>query len=158
MNIPMRRNSKINGPTGFAAGAVVGAVVAAFAIADQMTTPPSFEVAGVVSVYDGDTFRVDFKCSEAIVCTDMPIRVRGVDTPEIKGRCPSEREKAIAARDFTRSMLEGGTVTLSDLERGKYFRIVADVEVGGHNLARELIDAGHGRTYDGGKRAGWCEG
>ncbi len=27
----------------------------------------------------------------------------------------------------------------------------------GNNLANRLIQSGHARTYDGGKRLGWCE-
>jgi micrococcal nuclease len=43
------------------------------------------------------------------------------------------------------------------MDRGKYFRILADVYVDGENLTDLLISAGHARPYDGGKREGWCE-
>ena len=43
------------------------------------------------------------------------------------------------------------------MQRGKYFRILADVYIDGKNLADDLIKAGHARSYDGGKRLGWCK-
>jgi len=41
------------------------------------------------------------------------------------------------------------------MQRGKYFRILVDVD--GKNLADGLIKAGHARAYDGDKRLGWCK-
>ena len=44
------------------------------------------------------------------------------------------------------------------MERGKYFRIAADVIVDGENLADQLIDACVAVKYDGGKKTHkWCE-
>ena len=50
------------------------------------------------------------------------------------------------------------TIDLKNIERGKYFRIVADVFVDGESLADELIVAGMAVAYDGGKKThNWCE-
>jgi len=50
------------------------------------------------------------------------------------------------------------TIDLKNIERGKYFRIVADVFVDGESLADELIEAGIAVPYDGGKKThNWCE-
>ena len=43
-------------------------------------------------------------------------------------------------------------ITLKNMERGKYFRIAADVIVDGENLADVLIEAGMPVKYDGGKK------
>ncbi len=49
-------------------------------------------------------------------------------------------------------------ITLKNMERGKYFRIAADVIVDGENLADQLIDVGVAVKYDGGKKTHkWCE-
>ena len=49
-------------------------------------------------------------------------------------------------------------ITLRNLERGKYFRIVADVYVDEESLADMLIEAGMAVRYDGGKKTyNWCE-
>jgi len=49
-------------------------------------------------------------------------------------------------------------ITLKNMERGKYFRIAADVIVDGENFADVLIEAGMPVKYDGGKKTHkWCE-
>ena len=49
-------------------------------------------------------------------------------------------------------------IVLRNMERGKYFRIAADVMVDGENLADMLIEAGTAVRYDGGKKTHkWCE-
>ena len=94
-----------------------------------------------------------------IIGDDMGIRVRGLDTPEIRGRCDREKELARQARDYARTILERAErIDLVDIERGRYFRIVATVLVDGVDLAEILIDAGLAVPYDGnGPRPDWCE-
>ena len=114
-------------------------------------------VAAVVSVYDGDTFRANIAGWPALIGNNMPIRVKGVDAPEIRGQCESEKTAAREARQFTAGRLDGARVIeLRNMERGKYFRILADVYLDEVNLTDLLISAGHARPYDGGKRDGWC--
>ena len=49
-------------------------------------------------------------------------------------------------------------IVLRNMERGKYFRIAADVIVDGENLADMLVEAGVAIKYDGGKKSkNWCE-
>ncbi len=43
-------------------------------------------------------------------------------------------------------------IDLKNMERSKYFRIVADVYADGENLAEALLDAGMAVRYDGGKK------
>jgi endonuclease YncB( thermonuclease family) len=44
------------------------------------------------------------------------------------------------------------------MERGKYFRIAADVFVDGENLSEVLVGAGMAIRYSGGKKTfDWCE-
>lgn len=47
------------------------------------------------------------------------------------------------------------TIELRNIQRSKYFRILADVYIDGVSLADNLIQSGHARPYDGGKRLGW---
>ena len=49
-------------------------------------------------------------------------------------------------------------ITLKNMERGKYFRIAADVIVDGESLGDMLIEAGMAVRYEGGKKTHkWCE-
>jgi len=48
-------------------------------------------------------------------------------------------------------------IELRNIERGKYFRLVADVYLDGVLLSNELTAAGLARNYDGGRRSPWCQ-
>jgi len=115
-------------------------------------------VSKVISVYDGDTFRVNIDSLPPIVGKNIPIRVNGVDTPEIRGKCKYEKYLALEARDFVRGRLANATdIKLTNLQRGKYFRVVANVVVDGVSLEQELLDNKLAYRYDGGKKLNWCE-
>ena len=111
----------------------------------------------VTSIYDADTFRVEIKGYPPIVGERIPIRVLGVDAPEIRGKCKKEKLLARKAKQFTVEKLRNAKVIeLRNIKRGKYFRILAQVFVDEKNLGKLLIKAGHARPYDGGARLGWC--
>mgnify|MGYP001570822426 CR=1 FL=1 len=115
-------------------------------------------VSKVISVYDGDTFRVNINSLPPIVGKNIPIRVNGVDTPEIRGKCQYEKNLALKARDFVRGKLSNAKeIKLTNLQRGKYFRVVANVLVDGVSLEQELLDNKLAYRYDGGKKLSWCE-
>jgi len=115
-------------------------------------------VSKVISIYDGDTFRVDINSLPPIVGKNIPIRVNGVDTPEIRGKCQYEKNLALKARDFVRDKLSNAKeIKLTNLQRGKYFRVVANVLVDGVSLEQELLDNKLAYRYDGGRKLSWCE-
>ena len=70
-----------------------------------------------------------------------------------RGPCRVERGRLQAAALLKRAR----QVELRSIERGKYFRLVSTVVVDGQDLAEALIEARYGRTYNGGKRLGWCD-
>ena len=102
------------------------------------------EVSSVVRVYDGDTFFVDIDRYPEISGKDVGIRPYGIDTPEMAGKCAQERELARQAQEATLQFLSKGPVMLHDMDRGKYFRILAHVRVNGEDLADHLTQAGSG--------------
>ena len=114
-------------------------------------------VSKVINVYDGDTFRVNIDSLPPIVGKNIPIRVSGVDTPEIRGKCMYEKNLALKARDFVRDKLANAKeIKLTNIQRGKYFRVVANVLVDGVSLEQELLDNELAYHYDGGKKLKWC--
>ena len=114
-------------------------------------------VSKVISVYDGDTFRVDIDSLPPIVGKNIPIRLNGVDTPEIQGKCQYEKDLALKARDFIRNKLANAKeIKLTKLQRGKYFRVVADVMIDGVSLETELLENKLAYKYSGGKKSSWC--
>jgi len=114
-------------------------------------------VSKVISVYDGDTFRVDIDSLPPIVGKNIPIRLNGLDTPEIQGKCQYEKDLALKARDFVRNKLANAKeIKLTKLQRGKYFRVVADVMIDGVSLEQELLENKLAYKYTGGKKSSWC--
>jgi len=115
-------------------------------------------VSKIISVYDGDTFRVNIDGIHPLIGDNIGIRVNNVDTPEIKGKCHSEKKLAIKARDFVASRLKSAKeVLLVNPKRGKYFRIVADVMIDGRMLDKMLLERGLAYQYDGGRKKSWCK-
>jgi len=80
-------------------------------------------------------------------------------TPERQGKCGQENQLAVKARDLVQTTLEQAqSITLKDVVRGKYFRIVASVEADGQDVSDLLIQEGLAVVYDGGtKGKEWCE-
>jgi len=109
----------------------------------------------VTDVYDGDTFTVDVNVWPGV---HMRRRVRclGFDTPEIRSRDPRERQLARDARDYLKTLI-GERVQLTRISDDKYGGRVDAVVLLMDNrpLSRTMIDAGHARAYDGGKREAW---
>jgi len=65
-----------------------------------------------------------------------PLGFVSIDTPEIRGKCEKEKYDAKQAREMVADILKDAEqITLKRMERGKYFRITADVIVDGENLA-----------------------
>ena len=115
-------------------------------------------VTKVISVYDGDTFRVNIDSLSPIVGKNIPVRLEGVDTPEINGKCQYEKDLAIEARDFVRNKLsKAKEIKLNEIQRGKYFRVVAKVFIDGVSLEKELLDRNLAYKYKGGKKINWCK-
>jgi len=109
--------------------------------------------------YDGDTIRFDLPGYPPIAGDDIRVRVNGIDTPEIKGKCEKESYDAKQAKEMVADILKDAEqIVLRNMERGKYFRIAADVIVDGESLGDMLIEAGMAVRYDGGKKnKNWCE-
>lgn len=107
-------------------------------------------VSTVVDVHDGDTFRAMIAGWPPLVGDSIGVRIAGINTPEIRGTRGRERDLARKAQLFTQNRLQrAGTITLRNLRRDKYFRILADVWVDSVSLGPELIRAGLAREYDG---------
>ena len=112
-------------------------------------------------IVDGDTLRVDAGADMPGELAAISVRLRGIDTPEKGGRakCESERARGQAATAFTAEAIEAAArIVIRDPEWGKWGgHVIADVLLDGRSLAAALLEAGHARPYDGGRRGSWCE-
>ena len=115
-------------------------------------------VTSVIDVYDGDTLRVNIQDLPPIIGHNIRVRLRGIDTPEIQAQCFHEYQQALLARDRLRELVSAAdTIQLKNAQRGKYFRIVADLILDGENAGDILIHEKLALRYDGGrKKHPWC--
>ena len=84
--------------------------LALFSLSVQAASYGNATVKQVTSVYDADTFRVDIEGWPDIIGNRVPIRVNGVDAPELKGKCDFEKKAARVAKQYTVELLSGGKV------------------------------------------------
>ena len=85
------------------------------------------------------------------------IRFKGVDTWESRTRDLDEKKKGLAAKAFTKDLLENsddGKFSIISYGTGKYGRVLADLFVKGHekSVNQLLLENGHAYEYEGGKK------
>lgn len=114
--------------------------------------------ANVLKVLDGDTF-----LAEAHIwpghSVRVNVRIRGIDTPEMRSKCVSERDAALRAQAALSEILGEQRISISNIGGAKYHgRVLADVETNeGLQVADAMIESQLARAYSGGKRKSWCD-
>lgn len=98
----------------------------------------------VTCVHDGDSFVVDRE----------RIRIADIDTPELNGKCPSERRLAIQSRNRLLEHLRRG-YEIQRTGEDRYGRTLAIVTVNGRSVGDMLVSEGLARTWSG-RREPWC--
>jgi endonuclease YncB( thermonuclease family) len=113
--------------------------------------------AEVLRVIDGDTFEARVRVWPGLD-VNTKVRLRGIDAPELHARCGDELTKAQAARAALDTILAEGGVAISRVGIDKYGgRVDAAVATRATaDVSAALLNGGFARSYDGGKRAGWC--
>ena len=109
----------------------------------------------VLRVVDGDTIDVNIDLGFNIWHSGR-VRMAGIDTPESRTRNLEEKKLGLASKARLKELLKGQKVSIQcTKEKGKFGRILADVMVGDTNINKQLIDEGHAREYQGGKKIPW---
>jgi len=111
---------------------------------------PDIMAVEYVRNYDADTVTVNIHTWPKIIGHKISVRVNGIDTPEIRGGTEYSKNLAKQAKLFVELILKcAQNITLKNPQRGKYFRIVADIEIDGNDLGQVLIKLGYAKAYDG---------
>lgn len=119
------------------------------------TTP--YGPAIIHGCHDGDTCTISISSLPPLFGDRLPIRLAGIDTPELSSACAHERALAIRARNVLRSrLLAAQVVEITPVARDKYFRVLALISADGHDLANILLAAGLASPYGGGPKRAWC--
>lgn len=102
--------------------------------------------------YDGDTCKVTLHDAPTIVA-EQTFRFEGFDTPEIRGKCIEEKDKAKVARRVTTAYMGQVGKVWATGNRGKYGRLLVTAP----KLQEHLIETGYAKPYNGGTRESWCD-
>lgn len=111
-----------------------------------------------VRCYDGDTCTVIIPYLPEPFTT-VRVRLRGVDAPEIRGKCMQEKARAHKAKTSVNAwMREARTIDLRNASLGLYGRVVADIILDGSiNMAERLLDEGLAVRSVMKRSDRWCE-
>jgi len=120
---------------------------------DTIPFVPPIDSGLVVKVYDGDTITI----AQRLPIANSPIynfhvRLNGIDSPEIKGKTPHEKELAKIARDALHDKIFGKMVLLENVSTEKYGRILADVFLHDENLNEWMLNNKYAIPYSGGTK------
>ena len=129
------------------------------ALGDCIHSDKKFSCAEYLTNYDADTITFNIPGVHPIIGKKISIRLAGIDTPELRTKNKCEKDLAQQAKNFVMNTLKAAkSIELHNIERGKYFRIVADVIYDGQSLSSTLLKKNYGTPYDGGKKAtiDWC--
>jgi len=100
---------------------------------------PDVTVSRILSVYDGDTFVCDIDELSPIAGKNIRIRLKHINTPELKDSDPEKSRLAFIEKERLASLLSSAKVIeLRNVGRCKYFRILADVYIDGKDILPSL--------------------
>ena len=109
----------------------------------------------VTKFIDGDSFKAMFFCKDHDP-QEFGVRIKGIDCPEMRGKCEKESKLARTAAQFTKSFLmDSELIEIETKGVGYYGRVLGEIFGDGIPLSKALIDSGLARVYGGSKR-GWC--
>ncbi|MBX2988490.1 MAG: thermonuclease family protein [Bdellovibrionaceae bacterium] len=120
----------------------------------------TFRCVKYVRNYDADTITFNIPEVHPLLGDRIAVRVRHIDTPEIKGKAPCEKEAARTAKRLIENILKRAQrIDLEDVGKDKYFRILADVRVDGRLLSDVLMKNNLALAYEGKTKtkANWCQ-
>lgn len=117
---------------------------------DTVQFVPPIEKGVVIKVYDGDTITIASKLPYlSSPLYRFPVRLNGIDCPEIKGKDKNEKECAQIAKKELTELIIGKIVTLKNIQTEKYGRILADVYLDDLHLNSYMIEKRLAVKYDG---------
>ena len=107
----------------------------------------------VIKCYDGDTITIasylPYKNSELY---KFSVRINGIDCPEIKSKCVTEKECAQIAKKCVEDKILHKMVRLENVSLEKYGRILADVCIDKISIGPWLVNQHLAVRYDGGTK------
>lgn len=115
---------------------------------------PHIEYGRVIEIYDGDTFTLAAYIDNGNTLYQVPVRINGIDCPEMKTKNENEKKVAEFAKQFVSNRILNEIVYLENVKLDKYGRILADIIYGFNkqSIANEMIEKHLAVAYDGGTK------
>ncbi len=112
-----------------------------------------------ISVKDTKTILVNLPEYPALIGEKIAVRINGINTPRLKGKCKKETQLAVKAKKFMTKAFKGAElIDLENIKRGIYFQLVADVLVNDEDFATQLVGKGYAVKISKKKKAhNWCK-
>ena len=107
----------------------------------EATVLPQEIPARVIRIVDGDTIYVQAQIWIGQTIETL-VRIEGIDTPELKGRCEREKEQANAAKAALVALTKNAEVILHDIRADKYGGRV-DAEAAGQKAVQPALQCGN---------------
>ena len=136
-----------------------------FLLASPAQAQEQMYVYKALRIIDGDTIAINIQQESPLIQKlGLIVRIKGIDAPErgSKAKCEKEKIKAEEAQKFVNELI--GVIgekelLLSEVKNDKYGgRIVANVKVGGVDIAKALLNRGLAVPYTGeGQKPNWCK-
>ncbi len=123
-------------------------------------TSDEFSCVEFVKNYDGDTLTFNIQKVHPILGDQMNVRVAGIDSPEMRSGNSCEARLAREAQsEVEKIMKQAHRLDLVRIQRGKFFRVVADVIFDGQSLRDYMLHKKLAVPYDGGHKedVDWCQ-
>ena len=113
----------------------------------------------ILKIVDGDTYVISAPFIPKPLKQQIPLRLKGVDTPNIKrfANCAKEAELGEQAKYFVESIWKNSKKeNIKFVGMDKYNRIIGEVYFDDRSIADLLIANKLARPYTGGKKESWC--
>lgn len=121
----------------------------------------TFRCVKFIKNYDGDTVTVKIPETHPLFGENIGVRILGIDTPEKNGSKPCEKERARDAQRLVENLMKNAkSIELRNVDRDKYFRVLAEVWADGKSIGDLLIKNNLAYAYDGGRKpasTNWCK-
>lgn len=106
----------------------------------------------VIKVYDGDTITIATQIYNDKTLYRFSVRLNGIDCPEMKTNNNNEKTVAIMAKNRVTEMIYRKNITLKNVKKEKYGRLLADVYHNNICINNVLLKERLAVKYDGGTK------
>lgn len=117
---------------------------------------PQIHFGRVIKVYDIDSPTIAAKIGTDGKLYRVPLRLIGIDSPEIRSSNPKEKALALAGREALQEKILGRMVRVDMIpKKDKFGRLLCKLWVDDECINDWALANGFAQAYDGGKKAAW---